>query len=185
MNAKAVEKAIGALDGVIQIARNDMLVQGHYLSSDTVNEDLAKKGSICRGHTACFVGSLFVGSRASFKQLLEEDPFGVWERKDFMNRRPHLKLAYEAANAAAKRYIDRTPELRSSIRGRVTEPDEGWAEALFEGGFINRGYDYDRYQNYVRREMIKVCQSAKAAIKREYAEVLAKSNKKDRELVAA
>lgn len=193
MQAKTVNKAIKTLNGVIQIARNEQLRRGVYISDEIVNERLAAKGAICGGHQACFVGSLFIAAKGSVTPLydhgyVDEDIFSVSGRHDYMKNRPYMRLAYEAANEAAYDVWAKSPDkfresetyIDHAFFSREASPHSGWAEALFEEGM--GGFEYDD----VRDVVIEVCNLAKKRIRKEYADVLKADKKAGRkELVAA
>lgn len=123
---------IEILRGVIEIASNEMLIRGTYLTSDVVRPDLAETGALCGGRQACAVGSLFLAAR-----VLRED-IGFFadmdERVDFMSDRPALAQAYAALNEAAVQHVAEN-EIKDPYWDGRTDPGDsgGAAEAFFEG----------------------------------------------------
>jgi hypothetical protein len=56
------DDAIKILDGIEEIARNQMLVRGLYITDEVVRPDLAEAHSICGGRQACMVGSMWIAA---------------------------------------------------------------------------------------------------------------------------
>ncbi len=148
---KTRKKAHDVLNGIEQIARNEMLIQGEYVTEEVVNEELAKKGAICGGRAACLIGSAYVS--AGYGYIDEYDYFrlpGIGdtadldeERKAFLRHRPGLRLAIEALDKCAVR--------------RMGESQLNWynqSEAYFEQ-YLD-GYS----QVEIRRKVISLCKSA-------------------------
>lgn len=144
---ETIDEAIEVLEGVIELAEKEQLLQGRYVSS------------ICGGRKACLIGSLFLVAHAEpqvFRGVstLVEAHEGF--RDTFMADRPGLKLAYEALNTEAELYayehnLDLTP-------GYDEEDFHSAAEALFEVGL--KGMDYDEIRDHV----ITVCRNAQRAL---------------------
>ncbi len=183
---KTINAALETLDNVISIAKREMMVQGTYISDGVVDEKLARKGAICGGHQACFVGSLYLGAKIPIKKMLDPQFGFEWSsRRDIMKNRPALRMAYEAANDAAFQwaFTDNHKNERGvnpDFYSAENDPDyciNNWAEDLFEEGFIGEGWDNDRIMHGV----IEVCRLAKRNIKKQYKQVLEQSP----ELVAA
>lgn len=166
------DKAIDTLDGTISIARNEMLAHAGYISPSIVNSELAKQGSVCRGHQACLIGSMWLagGVRRTGSRFRGYDLPSVSqgsERDRFLARRPGLLLAYDATNAAAERYMKRTGiKPGNTITGFLAP-----AEHLFEEGLLSTagkrqmGVAHGRpSESAVRKEMIKVLRGAKRSL---------------------
>jgi hypothetical protein len=168
------DKAIDALDGTISIAQNEMMAHVGYMSAMPINRELAKQGAVCRGHQACFIGSLWLAGGVRRKRTTRArwDLPGVrqgWPREEFLAKRSALKLAYDASNAAAERYMK-----RAGIQGASTEAGfEAPAEHLFEEGLLSpagkRHLGLNPYarpsERAIRKEMIKVLRAAKRSLR--------------------
>lgn len=144
-------KALGALEGMRQIVRREMLARGNYVEDEISNPRLV--GALCGGRKHCAVGSLWVGAgvrpRILFGSL--ELP-GVLQshRKRFLRRRPGLRVAYVALNAAAAEFAKRR-HLRIS-----DSPHWAPIEALFEG----------YYGSYLtKRDLLSIIAAAKRKVK--------------------
>lgn len=101
--------ALRALEGMAEVVRNEMLAQGRYVRHLT-RPDLAASGAICGGHQACAIGALWMGAGIKPRR----DVWGEWmlegaddssNRDVFLEDRPGLRLAYNALNDAADRYV--------------------------------------------------------------------------------
>jgi hypothetical protein len=166
ISAKTRDEAIRALDGMAQIIRNEMLTHGSYVSSEVVNEELAKQGAICGGHEACAIGSLWIGGGVKINASryggailpgVEEE-----ERQQFLRNRDGLRVAYHELNAAAERYMVKNADRlrRRSIVINFNAP----VEALFEEYTI-KPKEGGRRRAVGRDELLKVVKSAKKAIR--------------------
>lgn len=154
------DKAIDSLNGVIQIAKNEMLQQGLYIS-EVRDEKLAEQGAICGGRNACLVGSLWLGygikpvGDALFPELPGTDDD---ERRKFIRNRPGLRLALDALNEEA-------------IKEGGPVPADGYfsdaAEHYFERTLKNRP------QPVVKAEVIKLAQRAKRKLQKQRRDAIA------------
>lgn len=188
---EVVLKALSNIDGVIEIARHEQLRQGRYIFNE-VNEKLKNEGAICGGHQACLVGSLWIShgvksTASEFWGSTELELPGVGDRINFMRNRPALRLSYNYINDAALRYIKKNfakwyeryeNEVEIDYREAVDDNDSGWGETLFEEVLMGKS------KRVVRDHVIKVCNNAKRALRRDYPEAFV-YNIADRELVAA
>lgn len=167
---KTVAKALDTCDGVIEIAKNEMLVQGDYVSSTIMNHELKAKGSVCGGRQACLVGSEYLAY--GVRMFAEDFPgFSYHTREDFMRNRPGLRLAYRAINEAAHRYAIR--HWPKYVKDEIadfshqwedsTTPNEGWGEWFFEDLCKHNHIDYDE----TRQHVIKIVRNAKSLIRAE------------------
>lgn len=138
------EGAIKTLNGMKQIARNEMLKPGHYVSGTVEDPELAKKGAVCGGHSACLIGSLYIAGGVKFREVGRTwdeqrivDLPGVksGRQKEYMARRPHLRLAWDALNDAAEVYLRKLPQERQEDV-REGSKFEGRAETVFENAKI-------------------------------------------------
>lgn len=147
------EKALKNCDGVIEIANNEMLIQGDYVTHTIENEELARQGSICGGHQACLVGSIYIAHGVKpWRKSVGPILFGRGPREKFMSTRPALRLTYDAFNRAAFEKIGRGQDYDLG-------PDGDWAEWFFEkylGGSTH---------NAIRRQVIEVANRAKELIR--------------------
>lgn len=129
-----VKLAIGIIERMQEVVRNDMLIRGVYLDSEI---DLEKKeaGAICGGHRVCAIGSLWVG--AGIKPTW--DRFSGWylpyvtSRYIAFGQIPGLGVAYDTLNAVSVEH-----PMWSSVVTDLEEDDEGGLdynamEELFEG----------------------------------------------------
>lgn len=167
MPAPKIAKALDTCDGVIEIAKNEMLIPGEYISTDIVDPGLKAKGAVCGGHHACLVGSEYLayGVRINAKDF---PGFSWYLRKEFMRNRPGLRLAYDAINEAAHRYA--LKHWRRYVEDEITDfshqwdnpttPNEGWGEWFFEDLCKHNQIDYDE----VRRHVVLIVQNAKVFI---------------------
>lgn len=149
------EKALKNCDGVIEIANNEMLIQGDYVTHRVENEELARQGSICGGHQACLVGSIYIAHGVKpWRESSGVDGWGVEARGVFMSTRPALQLTYDAFNRAAFETIGNPDEDYDLDR-----PDANWAEWFFET------YLEGSSHNAIRRQVIGVANRAKELIR--------------------
>lgn len=166
-------KALDTCDGVIEIAKNEMLVRGTYLTG-ILKPDMAREGSICGGRKACLVGSMYLAH--GVRGDIEDMSMSFDSRKAEMRNRPGLRLAYQAINEAALRRAEkinaevvrreRRKNHRDTYRTRPYHatndgsPEEGWGEWFFES-FLRRRTTFDE----TREEVIRVTRHAKRLIK--------------------
>ena len=161
-----IEKAVTALDNMKEIVKNDMLEQGVYVTEEVVNEKLAEQGAICGGHRACAVGSLWIGygirlegpqgekelpgtndSRAYDWQSGRREPS---ERQEFLRTRPGLRLAYDALNEAADKYVE-----KRELEDYLDNSFDASIEALFEGTYGEKVH---------RKDMLQIINNAKRSL---------------------
>lgn len=156
-----IEKAVRALDNMKVIVKNDMLEQGVYLTEEVVDPKLAERGAVCGGHKACAVGSLWLGYGIKMQGPKDERILpGVYvntygsedlvDRDTFLKSRPGLKLAYDALNEAADKFIDKNDlenDLDHSFGAKI--------EALFEGTYDEKVH---------RKDMLQIINNAKRNI---------------------
>lgn len=142
-----VTKAENTLWNMSIIAGNEMLQRAVYVTERASAPE--RKDSICHGHRACAVGSLFLGARVPMVARgfggapLTEDEIkameaeeerdgnlrirwampgvGTLEREEAFKQRPYLGLAYQALNDAALRWMasNREQDLCDYIRDSV------------------------------------------------------------------
>jgi len=134
------DKALDILDGMLQIADNEMITKGIYYKEECERPDL--KDQICGGHRACLIGSMWVAALVRPKKLEYWDELtlpGVEygeDRDEFLKRRPGLRLAYNALNEAAERRLVKiSPDWEKNEVDFSTNnvgADAGPAEFLFE-----------------------------------------------------
>lgn len=164
---KAQDKALDTCDGVIEIAKSEMLTHGFYVS-DVVNLKRKKAGAICGGRQACLVGSEYLAYGVKIND--EAFPgFSSYYRKDFMRNRPGLRIAYAAINEAARRYalkgwreyVEEEFANTADQWDDPTTPDEGWGEWFFEDLCKYNSIPYDE----TRKHIIQIVRNAKRLIK--------------------
>jgi hypothetical protein len=156
--SRTQEKALATCDGVIEIAKNEMLVRGNYITG-IVDDKLKQQGAICGGRQACLVGSLYLahGVPEMFGPFFS---FSASKRENHMRYRPALRLAYYAINEAAHRRMKVTnPDKLARLTRRYGVPDEGWGEFFFET-FLR-----SRPNAVVLAEVVQVIRSAKRLIR--------------------
>lgn len=129
------QEAVNILSRMEEIARNEMLTRGVYVTDYIVDPELAEQGAICGGRQACMVGSMWLAAGVK----LEPDEVGqltlpgvtiVEERQEFLAERPALAMAYDAMNSVSHDYI--IDQDLHHWRWEDRYPIEGWMEALFE-----------------------------------------------------
>lgn len=161
---RTIRKALSVCDGVIEVAENDMLAKGQYVFEEVSNPRLRARGSICGGHQACIVGSMFLahGDLPEYDEV-DHTPImwgGIFSKRrdEWLSERPGLALAYRAINRAAKTTID---EYYSewSDRDPNVGPYKGWGEYFFER--VLEGEDREN----VASEVIGVANLAKRLIR--------------------
>lgn len=158
------DKAIQTLDNMRNIVKNNMLTRSEYITRNVVNRKLAEQGAVCRGHKACAIGSLWLAhgikivpnwdGRASLP--------GVYDPSAYARRyHPGLKLALDALNAQASKFIEANKkEFDRRARRRDAQFDEP-IEQLFEGAYGTKLVDRDT--------MLRLITNAKRSIRREQA----------------
>lgn len=159
-------KALETCDGVINIAKNEQLVQGQYLT-DVRNPKLAESGAICGGHQACLVGSLYIANGIPISEMLGWGfSFSWYTRESFMKNKPALRLAYAAINEASLRRMVKVNETRLNNLARRhgfdrygIGPVQGWGEFFFETFLALKP------RKVVMAEVIQVTRNAKRLIK--------------------
>ncbi len=124
-------EALWALDGMLEVTRNEMLRRGDYISRFVVSEYLEEHGAVCGGHRACAVGALWLGAGVEIEYSMGMATLpgtnDSHQREEFLETRPALALAYAAMNQVCDEYID---EL--DLRGRLNADFADSMEQLFE-----------------------------------------------------
>lgn len=147
------EKALDSLDGMRQIVRAEMLIQGEYVDDEISNPRRIK--SICGGRKHCAIGSLWAGGgvRPVFRGEMIVMP-GVlsFERPTFLRSRHGLRVAYDALNAAARKFADDHGIDLDKDRSHDAEIEE-----LFEG--------YWEYR-IGKRDMLTIIADAKRRVRK-------------------
>lgn len=146
MRQRDRERANKVLDGIVEIAKNEMLVFGHYLSEKVVKPELAEEGAICGGRTACLIGSAYLAAGVKPTVQHQDGREYVWlshvdigDREPILETRPALNAAINALNTAAEKWID-----KESIYFLDHLYYESPAEGLFEdvrSPYFNRPKD--------------------------------------------
>lgn len=159
-------KALKALDGMATIVKAERLERGVYVSDEVV--DPRRAGALCQGRNYCAIGSLWVGAgiRPTIGRWVDLDerprvtvslPGAALTEKgraEFMRRRPGLRVAYQALNAAADDYIERRNIDRQELLEAVGDDFEASIELLFEGD-----------EDLGRTELLKIINSAKRKVR--------------------
>ncbi len=153
MHESTREKALSALDGMREIVRREMLVQGEYVEQYVSEPKFTN--ALCGGRKHCAIGSLWVGGGVRY----ERDDFGdvslpgVLEgfRDDFLRPRHGLRAAYDALNTAAWAFAD-----RHGLDLAEMEHDAA-IEALFEGWYGN---------GLTKRDLLAVIAAAKRIVRK-------------------
>lgn len=145
-----VQDPFEILEGMRQIALADMMGNVGYISDEVRRPE--RRESVCRGHKACAVGSAWLAagvpimSRNRGWRLPGVEPGPG--REQFLARRPALRLAFSALNAAASEYIER----------HEIDPDHSFADPI-EALFESEDPKLDGGQR--RRAMLRVISAAK------------------------
>lgn len=149
-----IAKAIDSLDRMAHIVNMERITKGCY-----VDPNVGEADGICGGHNYCAIGALWIGGGIRVEHNVE--PFEYWElpgadpddRPVFLRQRHGLRLAYEALNAAAGRYIER--HGIEFEKPHVSSDDyEAQVEQLFERSTTPVG----------RPELLEVIADAKRAL---------------------
>ena len=175
-------QAIAILDNMREIVRNDMLLRGQYLTDHVARPDLKEQGAVCGGHQACAVGSLYLAGGVKPRRYRDHWGEYVYElpgveaghaRRRYLRRKPALRAAYDALNAAAERYCKRHKiDLREHHNADGQEIDNfdvdlfGAMESLFEASYTD--WDYVTVENRPvldLAELPKIITSAKRALR--------------------
>lgn len=152
MNETTRAKALDALEGMRQIVRNKMLITGAYVDEKVSNPRLL--GALCGGRKHCAIGSLWAGAGIKAK-ISDGSAFFLpgtpeWDRKEFLRRRPGLKVAYEQINLAADDFAEKNGyDLEISSYGAPLE-------ALFETHYEN---------DLTKQDLLKIISAAKRKVK--------------------
>lgn len=162
-----IEKAVKALDNMKEIVKNDMLEQGVYITESVVDQRLAEQGAICGGRKACAIGSLYIGygirpdiEDGYAKLPGVDDTRYYWtggpnkpsERESFLKTRPGLRLAYDALNDAADKFVEKRDDIDE---GDLDDTFTASIEALFEGTYGEKVH---------RKDMLQIINNAKRSI---------------------
>lgn len=176
MDQDIKNKAVAVCDGMREIARNEMLTRGVYVTDEIVRVDLAEAGAICGGHQACAVGSMLLaaGVRRRWRNGDQYLPGAdVDARADYLRRHPHIQAAYDALNEAAERYCKRHNidlGYSSYVTGQGTDGEGrriitlspgrfGAMESLFEATYYTTDEPVIEFS-----ELPKIITSAKRAL---------------------
>jgi hypothetical protein len=126
--------AAEVLDNMETIVRNEMVQHVGYVTDTVVRHDLAESGSICRGHQACAVGSLWLAGGVEFQEYyglltLPGVECSYAGRIDWLEANDYWGLleAYEALEAAAQEYLD-----SNALVVNIGQRAYGALESLFE-----------------------------------------------------
>lgn len=170
-SADTYEHALRAIDGVVELAELGVLVREDYLTPEPVYRDLAEMGAIGGGHGACLLGSLWLGYG---EKPLWVDKRSCWDlpgigdagdrggvREEFLRDRPGLRIALQALDGAAGRYLGR--EFGINPTSKPTDYCST-AEWLFEYVLVANGRGcYDA----TRVAVIEVARDAQQALREE------------------
>lgn len=172
MDQDIKNKAIAICDGMREIARNEMLTRGTYVTDEIVRPDLAQSGAICGGHQACAVGSMLLAAGVRRRRNEYNNVYlpgaDVDRRADYLRRHPHIKAAYDALNEAAERYCKRHNIDLGYVSGCITghrrieafNPKRfGAMESLFEATNYHDNEPVIEFS-----ELLKIITSAKRAL---------------------
>jgi hypothetical protein len=124
------------LDNMEYLVERERLVRGSYIDQEV---DPERSGALCQGHKACAIGSLWLAAGVPVRPLVTAlgrttymlPGTDEWERDEFVEDKPGLKLAYTALNDAAEVFAD-----EHGIGLDLLREDSGFEdaiEALFEG----------------------------------------------------
>lgn len=155
--------ALEILDRMEQIVEAEQIVHGCYIADDTPPQRGHR--ALCGGRQACAVGSLYLAAGRRPKADAWGDPYlpGVEpkERDAVMGRNPELRRAYDALNAAARRYT-----RRHGLLPYCPENDDGTYEGdmefLFEEAIVEK--DDDDPAREGRKILRSIIKSARRSI---------------------
>lgn len=155
-------KILAALDGMAEIARAEMMRQVGYLE---MNVKPSRKDSICGGHQACAIGSLWLAAGIRIRRTsgyIELPGASPGARSRFVQNRPVLRHSLAFLNEAAVEYMARHNVVGHDVL------DYDAVESLFESPwFDNHAATEDDETGYKarRRAMLSVIASAKRKVK--------------------
>jgi hypothetical protein len=151
------ESALKALDGMEEVVQAEMLVHGVY-ATEVIDEKLAEKGAICGGRQYCAIGALWTGAGIRVEPYGRDRLPGVYpaERRDFLARRPGLRLAYETLNEVAQAWV-----VRNRRKDQFCDDDESLAEVTIEDVFE---HDYEDRREIGRGDMLRFIRQARERI---------------------
>lgn len=165
------------LDGIIEIAENEMVRFGVYVSRGVVSRALADSGAVCGGRVACLVGAAYLAGGGRPDQAVDDDGAVRSATWTFSNERrgPDLELYGGAHVAAALRALDRVAIGRVGWLKDYEEDCGLAAENYFEEGVVFAGTwwggdmsaadaEGDAY-DFVRERVIEFCREARELLK--------------------
>lgn len=180
------DDAIATLWNMSIIAEADMMMQGIYVDEHVTRPERTK--SVCGGHRACAIGSLFLGARIPMvyldnatgrsisKDEMEKrvvDPHNrntfwsvmpntnVSDRKIAFQEYPYLGLAYRALNNVAMQYVARKdPQRLIHFATSTKRPFEGPDAGWAEDLFESNIIDLDD----LGKVFVKLCDEAASNI---------------------
>ena len=165
MTKTDIKKARKALKRMTEIVKNDMLIKEEYVTPDVFSEELAKAGAVCQGHKACAIGSLWLGAGVK----MQDNGYGEFEMPGVMEGyrerffdygHEDVRVAYDALNEAAARFIESNPRVAVSVDYNY----EAEIEALFEGCYDETNHLAEDWQ-IGRDEMLEIIKDARSALK--------------------
>jgi hypothetical protein len=159
-----VTDPVEILDNMRTIVEREMLVHGTYLDPFICRPDLAEQGAICGGRRACAIGSLWLAAGVDLEPINSDiDPDNVFlpgcstgMRHEFMEDKPHLRLAYRHLNQAAREYAE-----HHNVTVAWDADSFGWLEALFESGSHALGAPLSEEQAVDRAMLLEVIATAR------------------------
>jgi hypothetical protein len=110
----------------------------------TVEPNQTGPATICNGERVCLLGALWSAYGDARLVLIGSstavlDGVMTSEREAYLEERPALRAAFEALNEEAKTLHDERPDLNTDAAYYDEyEPSASYAEALFEGGDLDR-----------------------------------------------
>lgn len=150
------EQAIGILDRMRKIVKNEQLIKGSYITEEVVDKKLARKGAICGGHQACAVGALWLAGDAP-KEIWADSSGNVFvvdlegvdsvHRAEFLGREGNeaLALAYDAINEATEQYV-----AKHGLEETLDPDYNASVESFFEGS-IDLDEIYPHMKKIIKR----------------------------------
>lgn len=182
MNVAHYDKAINTIDGMIEIAKREQLIQGTYVD-DKVDETLKIEGAICGGHKACLIGSAYI----AYGRKIEAGDAYAWldgvepdERYTFLRRRPALRLAIDALDTEAMKRMEGKPRSTSASYGytedgRPIDEDPTYTGPKYEWANPSEEYFEETLKGStnIHAEVADLCRAAKRRLQRERRKLLA------------
>lgn len=139
MDAETQARALATLDGMAKLEEAELVVDGmacYFDGNSTPGEPIL---GVC-GTRMCLLGSAWIAYGDAYVTTRFGDIAGTQddEREVYLAERPALAAVFDALNAEAKAMHDEDPDLTMADTYYVGPAVPSYAEALFEGGDLDR-----------------------------------------------